>query len=104
MSRDFKPVHPGIILKEIIDELGISQARLAHDIDVTPMRISHVIKGTRPVTGELALKLGKYFRQDPQFWLNLQTNYEMRVARAKIGKRLEKIHPYTRTAAHAIAS
>jgi len=76
-------------------ELGISQSRLAHDIDVAPMRISHIVQGTRPVTGELALKLGRYFAQNPQFWLNLQTSFDIQIAHGKIGKRLRKIHPNT---------
>jgi addiction module HigA family antidote len=80
MRRDFKPVHPGIILAEIIGELNISQARLAHDIGLSPMRISHIIHGTRPVTGEIALLLGRYFEQTPQFLLNLQSNYDMQTA------------------------
>ena len=52
MKRDFKPVHPGVVLKEIIEELGISQARLARDIGVSPMRISHIINASRPMTGD----------------------------------------------------
>lgn len=93
MRRDFKPVHPGVILREIIDELGISQARLAHDIGVSPMRISHIINGSRPVTGDIALRLGKYLGQTPQFWMNLQVNFDIRTAQDKIGKNLKTIHP-----------
>ncbi len=93
MKRDFKPTHPGVILREIIEELGISQARLAHDIGVSAMRISHIINGSRPVTGDIALRLGKYFGQSPQFWMNLQSNFDMRTAEDKISKSLNRIQP-----------
>lgn len=100
MKRNFRPVHPGIILDEIIGELGISQARLAHNIGVSPMRISHIIHGTRPVTGEIALLLGRYLSQTPQFWINLQANYDMQTAEEKIGRELKAIKPYK--LAHAV--
>lgn len=93
MRRDFNPVHPGVILREIIEELGISQAMLAHDIAVSPMRISHIIKGSRPVTGDVALRLGRYFGQTPQFWMNLQSNFDMQTAQEKLGKNLSRIQP-----------
>ena len=93
MKRDFKPVHPGIILKEIIEELGISQARLAHDIRVSPMRVSHIVKGSRPMTGDIALRLGKYLRQSPQFWMNLQSNFDVQIAKERMGRRLNSIKP-----------
>ncbi len=93
MRRDFKPVHPGVILKEIIEELGISQARLAHDIGVSPMRVSHIINGSRPITGDIALRLGKYFRQTPQYWMNLQSNFDVQIAQERIGRRLNNIKP-----------
>lgn len=93
MRRNFKPIHPGVILREIIEELGISQARLAHDIGVSPMRVSYIINGYRPITGDIALRLGKYFGQTPQFWMNLQANFDMRTAQDKIGTRLDRIRP-----------
>ncbi|MBI5192797.1 MAG: HigA family addiction module antidote protein [Nitrospirae bacterium] len=93
MKRDFKPVHPGVILREIIEDLSISQARLSRDIGVSPMRISHIINGTRPVTGDIALRLGRYFGQSPQFWMNLQSSFDMQAAQEKIGKTLRKIQP-----------
>jgi len=93
MKRDFKPVHPGAILREIIEELGISQARLAHDIGVSPMRVSHIIKGSRPVTGDIALRLGKYLRQTPKFWMNLQSNFDVQIAEESIGSELRSIKP-----------
>ena len=93
MRRDFKPVHPGVILKEIIGELGISQAKLAHDIGVSSMRVSHIVNGSRPITGDIALRLGRYLGQSPQFWMNLQSNFDMQSAQERIGKRLNTIKP-----------
>ena len=85
-----KPVHPGAYLRELLGELGISQYRLARDIGVAPMRISHVVRGQRPVTAELALRLGRYFRQSPRFWLNLQSRYDMDVTQDELGKQVER--------------
>ena len=64
------PIHPGEHLKEMLDELGMSQNAFALAIGVSAMRISHIIKGKRPVTAELAMLFGKAFGQTPQFWLN----------------------------------
>lgn len=89
------PIHPGEFLHETIDELGFSQARFARSIGVSPMRISHVIKGSRPVTAELALLLGRAFEQSPQFWLNLQNDYDLKIAESALGARLASIHSVT---------
>ncbi|MEW6109265.1 MAG: HigA family addiction module antitoxin [Nitrospirota bacterium] len=85
-------IHPGEFLAEILREMGISQAEFARTIGVSPMRISHVIKGDRPVTAELALLFGRAFNQTPQYWLNLQASYDLKIAKASIGKRLAGIH------------
>ena len=85
-------IHPGEFLSEILSEMGLSQAEFARAIGVSPMRISHVIKGDRPVTAELALLFGRAFNQTPQYWLNLQASYDLKIAKASIGKRLAGIH------------
>jgi addiction module HigA family antidote len=85
-------IHPGEFLSEILGEMGISQAEFARTIGVSPMRISHVIKSDRPVTAELALLFGRAFNQTPQYWLNLQAAYDLKIAKASIGKRLAGIH------------
>ena len=85
-----KPVLPGAYLREVLEELGVSQYRLAQDIGVAPMRISHVVRGQRPVTAELALRLGRYFRQSPRFWINLQSRYDMDVTEEALGKLVER--------------
>jgi len=74
------PVHPGAYLKELLVELKISQYRLARDLGVPAMRSSLVVNGKRPVTAELALRLGRYFGQNPRYWMNLQTRYDMDIA------------------------
>jgi addiction module HigA family antidote len=85
------PIHPGEFLREILDEREMSQAQFARVIHVAPMRISHVIKGTRPVTAELALLFGRAFGQSPQYWLNLQSTYDLRLAERTIGARLKAV-------------
>jgi addiction module HigA family antidote len=94
-STQITPVHPGEYLKEMLEELHLSQYRLAAELGVAPMRISHVVRGQRPVTAELALRLGRYFRQSPRFWLNLQASYDIDVALDHIGDKVAKeVRPY----------
>jgi addiction module HigA family antidote len=88
-------IHPGEFLAETLAELDLSQAALARVIGVSPMRISHVVKGTRPVTAELALLLGRAFDQSPQYWLNLQARYDLTTAEANLGRRLRAVHSVT---------
>lgn len=82
------PVHPGVYLKEILDEVGVSQYRLAQELGVPAMRISHVVRGQRPMTAELALRLGRYFDQNPHYWLHLQSRYDINVAEDRIGSQV----------------
>jgi addiction module HigA family antidote len=90
-------IHPGEFLKETLDELGTSQAEFARAIGVSPMRVSHVVNGTRPVTAELALLFGRAFNQSPQYWLNLQAAFDLKSAERQIGGRLRAV----RRLAHA---
>lgn len=87
------PIHHGVFLKEILDELGMSQNAFAHAIGVSPMRISHVIKGSRPVTAELAVLFGKAFSQTPTYWMNLQTGYDLKTAEKVMGQRIQQVQP-----------
>ncbi|MFA5172257.1 MAG: HigA family addiction module antitoxin [Sulfuriferula sp.] len=86
------PIHPGDYLAEILEELHISQASFARTIGVSPMRISLVIQGKRPVTAELALLFAKAFEQTPQYWLNLQAGYDIKIAEKSVFNRLGSIH------------
>ncbi len=80
-----RAVHPGQILKDELAELGVNQTSFAHQIDVPPNRISQIIAGKRSVTGDTALRLGHWFGVDPQFWLNLQTQFDLMVAEQQVG-------------------
>ena len=84
-------VHPGEFLREILEELSMTQAQFARSVGVAPMRISHVVKGTRPVTAELALLFGRALGQSPQYWLNLQATHDLSLAEKSIGARLNTV-------------
>jgi addiction module HigA family antidote len=73
-------IHPGQFLSELLEELDISQVELARTINVSPMRISHIVRGERPVTADIALRFGHVFKQSPQYWLNLQDQYDLTIA------------------------
>ena len=82
---------PGEHLAEELKELGISAAELACQIDVPVNRVTGIINGQRSVTADTALRLGHWFGTSPEFWLNLQTLYELRLARQEIGERVKKL-------------
>jgi len=84
-------VHPGEILnKEFLKPLEISQYRLAKDISVPPRRINEIVLGKRSITADTALRLSRYFKMSPEFWMNLQSHYDLEMQSDKIGKRLEQ--------------
>jgi addiction module HigA family antidote len=86
------PIHPGEILADEIDvREGLTKTALARLIDVPPGRISEIIAGKRSITADTALRLGKFLGTEPEFWMNLPKNYELRTARDTIGPELEKI-------------
>ena len=85
------PIHPGEFIQEILDDLGMSQAALARVLGVSPMRISHVVREERPVTAELALRLGRAFGQNAQYWINLQNAYDLKIAERKLKGSLSKV-------------
>lgn len=91
-KKGLPAIHPGEFLSETLSELNLSQAEFARAIGISPMRVSHVIKGTRPVTAELALLFGKAFAQSPQYWLNLQVSYDLKMAENSLGKMLTGVH------------
>ena len=89
-NKRIKPVHPGIYLKELLDELKISQYRLAKEVGVPAMRINLLVNGKRPITAELALRLGRYFGQNPRYWMNLQSRYDMDLAGDALSKQVAR--------------
>ena len=91
LKNGLPPMHPGEFLREILDELGISQAQFARAIRISTMRVSHVVHGARPMTAELALLFGRAFGQSPQYWLNLQATYDLKIAEAAIGRQLKAV-------------
>lgn len=92
-KNDLPPIHPGEFVQEILEGHGMSQAALARAIGVSPMRISHVVRGERPVTADLALRFGRAFGQSAQFWINLQASYDLKIAERAIRKGLDRIKP-----------
>jgi addiction module HigA family antidote len=96
MRRLIKPVHPGtILLEEFLLPMGISQYRLAKDINVPARRINEIIKCKRAISADTALRLGLFFGMSEAFWLGLQMDYELNVAKSALNKRLRKeVHPW----------
>ena len=89
MSKHLEEIHPGeILLEEFLKPMGISARQLAADIDVSPSRISEVVNGHRPITADTALRLGLFFNMEPRFWINLQTEYDMRVATRTVSDKI----------------
>jgi len=86
-----RAVHPGEVLREELDELGVTPTEFARQIEVPPNRVSQIIAGKRAVTGDTALRFGHWFGTDPQFWLNLQSAYELRLAEEKAGRDIARL-------------
>ena len=86
-----RAVHPGEVLKDELNTLGITPTELARQIDVPPNRIGQIIAGKRAITGDTTLRLGHWFGTDPQFWLNLQSAYDIRIAAEKAGREIAKL-------------
>jgi addiction module HigA family antidote len=98
VKNGLPPIHPGVFLKEILDELGMSQSAFASAIGISPMRISHVVKGSRPVSAELALLFGKALNQTPTYWMNLQTSYDLKTAEKELAQRVLQVQPLPQAA------
>lgn len=77
-------IHPGEFLRETLEDMAMTQAAFAEAIGVSAMRVSHLLRGERPVTAEMALRLGRALRQTPQYWLNLQTAYDLKLAQIEL--------------------
>lgn len=87
------PIHPGEMLRDELDALGLSARRFAAHIGVPPNAVTEILNGERRVTAPMALRLGKAFGVDPRYWTNLQSIYETKLARAEIGEALDAIKP-----------
>ncbi len=84
-------IHPGEILADELTELGVSPTELSRLINVPPNRVTQIIHGRRGITGDTALRLGHWFGSSAQFWLNLQSAYDIRVAEEKAGKEIARL-------------
>ena len=84
-------IHPGEHLAEELEQLDMSAAELARNLDVPTNRITAILHGQRSITGDTALRLGHFFGTAPEFWLNLQTIYELRLAQTKSGKSVSRL-------------
>ena len=90
-NRDFEPIHPGeILLEEFLTPMGITQYRLAKSISVPQRRISEIVQGKRAISADTAPRLGRFFGMEAQFWLNLQSRYDLLQAEAALAGRLER--------------
>jgi len=90
-KKKLSSIHPGEILEEeFLKPMGISQYRLAKDISVPPRRINEIVHGKRSITADTALRLGKFFGISAQFWLNLQTRYDLEVTEDLLSDRIDK--------------
>ena len=89
--RKLVPVHPGeVLLEEFLRPLRLSQYRLAKDVSVPARRINEIVRGTRAVTADTALRLARYFGTSERFWLNLQARYDLEVEKDRLGGRLQR--------------
>jgi addiction module HigA family antidote len=84
-------IHPGEILADELEEIGVTPTALSRQIDVPPNRITQIIQGKRAITGDTALRLGHWFKTSAQFWLNLQAAYDLRIATEEIGRAVAKL-------------
>ena len=90
MIKLLEEIHPGeILLEDFMKPMGITARQLAADIDVSPSRISEIVHGSRPITADTALRLGIFFTMDPRFWMNLQSEYDMRIAKRMLQREIE---------------
>ena len=90
-KRKFDPVHPGVVLAEdCLKGKDLSQYRLAKSIGVPPRRINEIVQGKRAITADTALRLGKFFGMEAQFWMNLQSHYDLEVAKDAIAGKLDR--------------
>ncbi len=90
----YGPIHPGgVLMEDFIEGFGITQHKLAVSIGVPPRRINEIVHGKRAITADTALRLGRYFGVEPQFWLNLQSRYELELAEDRVADQVAEIKP-----------
>jgi len=88
-KRELEPIHPGeILLEEFLNPMDITQYRLAKDISVDPRRINEIVHGKRGISADTAIRLGHFFGMSPQFWLNLQSHYDLELLDMQSGDQI----------------
>ena len=102
MSRT--PIHPGEILGDELREIGLSHEALARDIGVSGSTVSRIVAGKQAITADMALRLAHWFGSSPQLWINLQTQYDLRIAEARIGGRVKRLPTRAQAAPDAPAA
>ena len=91
MDQNLSPIHPGeILLEDFMKPLGLTQYRLAQDLGITPIRISKLVNGERPISVDIALRLARYFGTSAAAWFRLQVRYDLEVAEQELGKRINR--------------
>jgi addiction module HigA family antidote len=98
-TKKLDPIHPGeVLLEEFLEPMGLSQNQIANDIGVPPRRINEIVHGKRRVTADTALRLAKYFKMSPEFWLGLQMDFDLDTELDRLGKRLDsEVTSYSRS-------
>jgi addiction module HigA family antidote len=92
--RDFPPIHPGeVLLRDFMEPMGLSQYRVAKEINVPPRRINQIVHCERGISADTALRLSRYFGLSDQYWLNLQSLYDLQVAKEQLQETLDAIEP-----------
>ncbi len=98
VKNGMRPVHPGEILAEELDALELSANAMAKALDVPANRITAILRGERGITADTALRLSRFFGTTPQVWMNLQKNYELRIAEIESGKSIENtVRPWSQS-------
>jgi len=89
-KKRLKPVHPGEILQDVLEEAGLTVNALALALRIPPNRIGAIVKGQRGITADTALRLARYFRTSPRMWMNLQAKYELAIAEDSLSDQIER--------------
>jgi len=91
MDSTLSPIHPGeVLLEDFMKPLGLTQYRLAHDIGVTPIRVSQIVHGQRAISVDTAMRLARYFSTSAAVWLRMQVRYDLEVAQGQLGDRINR--------------
>lgn len=105
MSKKLRPIHPGEQLREeFMIPLGLSSNALARALNVTPARINEIVRERRGISADTALRLARYFNTSHQFWLNLQSNYDVKCAEDAAGRIIERIKPWQAAAENKVTA